>query len=74
MTDDPPPGPHLAVWVRLPPCLCTPRPVASSDAHFPFLLGEMTLFLVEVGLLFGLPYAGEVMGWLTSSSRGVRIS
>jgi hypothetical protein len=45
VTDDAPPGPHLAVWVRLPPCLCTPRPVASSDAHFPFLLGgDDTLF------------------------------
>jgi hypothetical protein len=44
-----------------PPRLRTPGPMASRDTHFSFPLGEMTIFLDDVGLLFGLPCAGDAM-------------
>jgi hypothetical protein len=40
----------------------TTGPVVSRDAHFTFPLGEMTLTLEDVALLFALPCGGDTMG------------
>jgi hypothetical protein len=60
-----PGGSQIALWVRLPAGLHAPR-----DTQLSFPLGEMTMTLEDVTLLFGLPCSGEPMGAVDTPPTG----